>query len=212
MTTMTNQTRRLSLIGLVSLATLALGLAVGGSAFAAPKKKYHFELAAVTAKPEVKPDVAKTAVARVESQIKKAFSTHPQLVATLDGAPPKTSEDAYRKFLVKKGLSGAYLVTVEVTNASIEITPVEGKPNTQRINVKVAVHLLGETIPGRTMGFTGDGSATVKQEVGMKIRDKDKDFTWDGAAEAAIADALATAFKQLALPPKQQSTIGKKKK
>lgn len=208
-TTMTNQTRRLSLIG---LASLALGLAFGGAAFAAPKKKYHFELAAVTAKPEVKPDVAKTAVARVETQIKKAFSTHPQLVATLEGAPPKTSEDAYRKFLVKKGLSGAYLVTVEVTNASIEITPVEGKPNTQRISVKVAVHLLGETIPGRTMGFTGDGSATVKQEVGMKIRDKDKDFTWDGAAEAAIADALQTAFKQLALPPKQQSTIGKKKK
>ena len=64
--------------------------------------------------------------------------------------------------------------------------------------------MLGETIPGRTMGFTGDGQATVKQEVGMKIRDKDRDYAWDGAAETAVADAMKTVFAQLAKPPKQQ--------
>src|SRR5687768_15234244 len=86
---------------------------VGNSAYAQPKKKkYHFELAAVTAKPEVKADVAKAATPRVELQVKKAFASHPQLVAKLDGAPAKDQVDAYRKYLVKKGLAGAYLVTV----------------------------------------------------------------------------------------------------
>jgi len=188
-----------------SLIALTL-LALAATATAAPaKKKYHFELTAVMPKPEVKGEVAKTAKERVEAQIKKAFETHPQLVANLDGAPdPKTSADAYRKFLTKKGVSGSYLVTVEITEASEELTPMEGKANAQRMAVHVAIHVLGETIPGRTMGFTGDGQATVKQELGMKIRDKDRNYVWDGAVETAVGDALKTAFDQLAKPPIKQ--------
>jgi hypothetical protein len=182
-------------------ATLATVAALASFATAAPAKKYHFELTAVTPKPEVKGDAAKVATERVEVQIKKAFETNPQLVATLEGAPdPKTAAEAYRKFLVKKGISGAYLVTVEITEASEEITPMEDKPNTQRMAVHVGIHILGETIPGRTMGFTGDGQATVKQEIGMKIRDKDRNYAWDGAAETAVQDALKTAFARLAKP------------
>jgi len=184
---------------LLALATLC-ALATVASA-APPPKKYHFELTAVTPKPEVKADVAKIAQERVEAQIKKQFESHPQLVANLEGAPdPKTAAEAYRKYLVKKGITGAYLVTVEITEASEEVTPMEDKPNTQRMAVHVGIHVLGETIPGRTMGFTGDGQATVKQEIGMKIRDKDRDYAWDGAAETAVQDALKTCFARLAKP------------
>src|SRR5215470_5683378 len=111
--------------GMKSLLPLALVALFSTVVFAAPaKKKYHFELTAVTPKPEVKGDAAKTAQERVELQIKKAFEQHPQLVANLEGAPdPKTQADAYRKFLTKKGLSGSYLVTVEITEASEEIAP-----------------------------------------------------------------------------------------
>ena len=190
---------------LLALATLVV-MGSAPSADAAPaKKKYHFKLAAVTAKPEVKPDVAKEATPRVEAQVKKAFESHPQLVVNVDGAPdPDKAADGYRKFLTKKGVASAYLVTVEITEASIEIVPEDRKPNTQRIVVRVGVHFLGENIPGRTMGFTGDGSATIKQEVGMKVRDKDREYTWDQAAEAAVADAMTTVFKQLAVPQKKQ--------
>ncbi|MFT3699430.1 MAG: hypothetical protein QM831_40150 [Kofleriaceae bacterium] len=182
-----------------TLLALALMSAV---AFAAPAKKYHFELTAVTPKPEVKPEMAKLAQPIVEARIKKTWESHPQLVQTLDGAPdPKTAADAYRKYLTKKGLSGAYLVTVEITEATQELVPVEDKPNTQRLSVHLAIHVLGETIPGRTMGFTGDGQATIKQEIGKTLRDKDRDFTWDGAAETAINDAMKTVFAQLAKPP-----------
>lgn len=176
------------------------------TADAAPKKKkYHFVLTKVLSKPEVKPDAAKIAQPRVEAIFKKAISGHEQLVATLDGAPdPEKNAEGYRKFLTKKGLSGAYLVTVEVTSASEELTPLEDKKNAQRLVVQLGIHILGETIPGRTMGFTGDGAATVKQEVGMKVRDKDRQFTWDSAAEVATAEALKTAFAKLAVPAKKQ--------
>jgi hypothetical protein len=181
-------------------------LAIGASVHAAPaKKKYHFELTAVTPKPNVKPDVAKTATDRVEGQVKKAFETNPQLVPTLDGAPdPETKAEQYRHYLTQKGIAGSYLVTVEITEASEEIQPMEGKTNTQRMVVHVGIHVLGETIPGRTMGFTGDGQATVKQEIGMKIRDTDRNYAWDGAAETAVSDAMKTCFEQLAKPKTKQ--------
>lgn len=198
-TTMHRLAHRLALAALPLFASVAfLSTAEAG------KKKYHFELAAVTAKPDVKADVGKAATPRVEGQIKKAFETHPQLVAKLVGAPEKDKTDAYRLFLKKKGLAGAYLVTVEITEASEEVVPMEGKPGSQRLVVHIGVHLLGEVIPNRTMGFTGDGQATVKQEIGKKLRDRDREFAWDAAAEVAIADAMTTVFKQLAIPPKKQ--------
>ena len=187
-------------------ALCAAVMAVSAVAEAAPaKKKYHFELTAVTAKSEVKPDVSRAATPRVEAQVKKVFETHPQLVAKLDGAPdPRANADGYRKYLAKKAISGAYLVTVEITDASEELVPLDDKPNSQRLVIHVAIHMLGENIPGRTMGFTGDGKATIKQEVGMKVRDRDRQYTWDQAAELAVDDAMQTVFKQLALPPKKQ--------
>jgi hypothetical protein len=194
------------------LAVLAVCVVTASIADAAPKaapgaskKKYHFELTAVTAKSEVKADVAKAATPRVEAQVKKLFEGHPQLIAKLDGAPdPKTSADGYRKYLAKRAISGAYLVTVEITEASEEVEPLDDKTNAQRLVIRIGIHMLGENIPGRTMGFTGDGRATIKQEVGMKIRDRDREYTWDQAAELAVNDAMKTVFQQLALPPKKQ--------
>lgn len=188
------------------LVLVAAALLFAPSAEAAPKKKkYHFELTKVLVKPEVDAAAGKVAQPRVEAVFKKALAEHPQLVADLEGAPdPDSKPAAYRKFLAKKRVSGSYLVTVEITSASEELVPLEDRKNTQRLVVQVGIHVLGETIPGRTMGFTGDGAATVKQEVGMKVRDKDREFTWDSAAETAIDEALKTAFAKLALPQKKQ--------
>jgi lipoprotein-anchoring transpeptidase ErfK/SrfK len=189
-----------------SLILLCLAATVAYAAPAKPAKKYHFELTKVLVKPEVKADVGTTAQPRVEAAIKKAFASNPQLIATLEGAPDPEVDHGqpYRKYLAKKGIDSAYLVTVEVTEASEELVPMEDKKNTQRLVVHVGIHVLGETIPGRTMGFTGDGQATVKQEVGMKVRDKDRTYAWDGAAETAVDDALKTCFAQLAKPKVKQ--------
>ncbi len=184
------------------LALVALcGLVV--SVEAAPKKKYHFELAGVLPKPEVPAEFSKTATPLVEAKIKETFETNPQIVATLEGAPAKEDTVKYRKYLTKKKIAGAYLVTVEITEAEEEIEPMD-KPKTQRMTVRLAIHVLGETIPGRTMGFTGDGKATIKQEIGTKVRDRDREYAWGQAVDLAIADAMTTVFKQLAAPKKKQ--------
>jgi len=186
---------RAAVLGLVGAAAL-----LGSTAHGDTKNKYHFQLTAVTPKPAVKPDVSATATPRIEAQVKKAFAGHPQLVGTLDSAPDPKNQDAYRSYLRQKGLSGSYLVTVEVTEASEELEPMEGKPSSQRFVVHVAIHMLGEEIPGRTMAFTGDGQATVKQEIGKKLRDRDREYSWDQAAEVAVHDAIETSLKQLAKP------------
>ena len=194
-----------SLILLALFATLAVSATRAQAA--PPAKKYHFELTKVLVKDNVKPDVGKVAQPRVEGQVKKAFESNAQLVANVEGAPDPEADhgEPYRRFLAKKGISAAFLVTVEITDASEELQPMEDKKS-QRIVVKIGIHVLGETIPGRTMGFTGDGQATVKVEVGMKVRDKDRDYAWDGAAETAINDALKTCFAQLAKgTPKQHN-------
>lgn len=195
------------MLRVLALLALVVGVTAGAAspAEAAPKKKYHFKLAAVSAKPDVAADVAKEATPRVDKVIKTTFDSHAQLVPTLEGAPdPEAKPDAYRKFLRKKGVSGAYLVTVEITEASLELEPMESKPRSQRLVVRLAIHLLGETIPGRTMGFTGDGQATIKLEIGKKVRDRDREYAWEQATESAIAEAMTTVFKQLAIPPKKQ--------
>ena len=202
MSTMRSISRRRRLCqGLGLAAVIALA---GATADAAPKKKYHFELTTVSAKSEVKPDVAKAATPRIQTQVEKVFTGHPQLVAKLDGAPdPKANADGYRKYLAQHGIAGAYLVTVEITEASEEVEPLDDRTS-QRLVIRIGIHMLGENIPGRTMGFTGDGRATIKQEVGMKIRDRDREFTWDQAAELAVEDAMKTVFQQLAAPPKRK--------
>src|SRR5437868_4376941 len=89
----------------IALATVAVA---GAAAEAAPKKKFHFELTAVTAKPEIKPDVAKAATPRIEGQVKKVFDTHPQLVGKLEAAPdPKANAEGYRKYLGTKRITSA---------------------------------------------------------------------------------------------------------
>ncbi|HEU4728094.1 MAG TPA: hypothetical protein VFT22_09405, partial [Kofleriaceae bacterium] len=139
-------------LALVAAASIAVPAGPADAAPGAARKKFHFELTAVTAKSDVKPDVAKAATPRVEAQVKKVFQTHPQLVARLEGAPdPKANPDGYRRYLAQKAISGAYLVTVEITDASEEIEPFDDKQNAQRLVIHIGLHMLGENIPGRTM-------------------------------------------------------------
>ena len=65
----------------------------------------------------------------------------------------------------------------------------------------LARELVGEIIPARTMGFTGDGGSTVKADVGRKLRPRDRDFNLAGAIELAVNDALASSLHTLETAP-----------
>src|ERR1700712_4477044 len=91
---------------------LLAGPAHAGPGAGGSKKKFHFELTQVKPKPEVKPDVARTATPRIEAQVKKIFETPPQLIPKPHGAPdPKAAAEAFPKVPAQKAISGAYLVT-----------------------------------------------------------------------------------------------------
>jgi hypothetical protein len=185
-----------------ALAASLLGVR-GARAADPPKEKYYFELKAVMAKPELKPDVAKLALARVQAELKKAFQQHPQIVALLEGAPdPKSDPDAYRAYLAKAHLAGAFNVTVEITDAAEVRMPIEDKPGEQRLETRLALRMLGTRIPDDTLGFTGNGKTASKQEVTTKVSDAERQSTWNDLAELAVSQAIRTALAELSVAAK----------
>ena len=168
-----------------------------------PKEKYYFELKAITPKPELKPEAVKTATPRVLAEIKKAFEHHPQIVAQLEGAPdPKVDPDAYRAYLDKAHITGAYKVTVEIMDAVETLAPMADKPGAQRFEIRLALRMLGAHIPDDTLGFTGHGKANVTQEVGAKVPERDRQETWGQVSELAVSKAIETALEELTLAAK----------
>jgi len=173
------------------------------SAADAPKDRYYFELKSITAKAELKPEAVKMATPRVLAEAKKAFEHHPQLVAKLDGAPdPKADPDGYRAFLAKAKLKDAYLVNVEITDATELLTPMPDKPGSQQLEIRIALRMLGSHIPDDTLGFTGHGKGKIQQEVGLKVNEHDRQDTWDQVTELAVSAAVKTAMEELELAAK----------
>lgn len=189
-----------------------LAIVLSATALAAParaegplagKARYHFRLAAVTAKAGIKPEVAKVAIPKLEAEVKKAFDQHPQLVTKLEGAPdPSASAGAYRSYLAKNRIAGAYKVSVEITDATEKSSPATDKANAQVLEIRVTIRMLGERIPEDTLGFNGRGNTIIKQEVGPKVRDEGREAAWKDAAEVVVEGAMKTAFEQLAEPAK----------
>lgn len=196
------------LLSLVCLfACLCLPVAAGDHADAAPakaraKKRFYFEVTGVTTKAKLSPELEAMVLPQLSAEVKKQLAAHPQFVSELPGAPSAQTDDAaYRKFLARKGIGGAYAVSVQLTAASEELEQLEGR--SQRLVVRLSVHLFGETIPGKTMGFTGDGSASIRQEIGKKLRPRDQEFTWQSAIERAVSDAISASVESLSRPAKK---------
>jgi hypothetical protein len=146
---------------------------------------------------------AKIAQPKVKAQVEKAFAGHPQLVVALDGAPdPKAEPDKFIAHLKKLKLAGAHRVSVEIVDAREETEAMENRPGEQRLVIRLGIRMFSETIPKRMMGFTGEGSSTIKVEVGKKVRPRDREYAWDQASELAVKDAIAVSLTKLAIPPK----------
>jgi len=187
---------------LVALVGLVL-VALTGPAAADKAKKYHFTIDQIDVK-AVPADKAGDVIEPTKAQLGKAMSAHKQLVASLDGAPdPVTDAKKFKSWLTRKGIAGAFKVNVEVTAFEEELEDKDESLNKEkRLIVRLSLRMFGETIPERKMGFTGDGSSTIKMDVGKKLRPKDRTYAIQQAIELAIDDALATSLKQLAIPPK----------
>jgi hypothetical protein len=167
------------------------------------KKRYFLELSTVSSKANLAPDLEKVVLPRLTAEIQKQFGSHPQLVTSLPGAPDRKGDaTTYRRFLSKRGLAGAFIVRVDLTSASEEVEPLDGRSG-NRLIVRLSVHMFGETVPGQTIGFTGDGSSSIRQDIGKVMRPRDREFTWQSAVELAVSDAITTSLATLSAPPKK---------
>jgi hypothetical protein len=197
--------RSLRALALVVCALAVLGApahAKGHKKPAAKKLSYHFEVEQVKAGDGVEGALAADALKLLDAEAKKQFAAHPQLVADLSAAPdPKTDPKGYSAYLKKKKVAGSYAVVVDLTSYSEETEDSPKGDGSKRFVVRLELHMFGETIPERKMGFEGVGGSTIKQDVGKTVRAKDREFTIQGAIEVAVTDAIEKSLAKLAAPP-----------
>jgi len=190
----------------VALLLALVALFIGhGDAFAGKKKKhpkkqsYHFEVGEVNAAEGV--DVPQDVLDALKAEAQKQFGAHAQLIDVSAAPDPATNAAGYKKWLKKKKVAGSFAVMVQVTMYREEVEDSPKNDGTKRLAVRLELHLFGDTIPDRKMGFEGVGSSTIKQDVGKKMRPADRDYTVKSALELAVTDAIDESLTKLALPP-----------
>jgi len=195
-------TRRILAVG----ALVALAALVGDDpAWAKSRETYVFLISRVDLGKDVPKEVEKLLLARLGA----AIADHEELEASLgQGAPDPESEPQKFKKYLKSRRQRAFKVNVDVSQFSSQLEPVRGGPrgqaarkNSQYLTVRVSLRLFGETVPDRSMAFTGDGSATVKLEVGKTVRPRDREEATSGALDQAVASAIAESLTKLQEPP-----------
>jgi hypothetical protein len=185
----------------LGVAAAVLAVAAGPAEAAKKKNKYFFELAEVKAA-DALGKTGKDLIPVAQTQVGKSISTHEQIVTELAGAPDRANAKAFKAYLKKKKVAGAYRVNVEVIAFEEEIEEKDDSLNKEkRLIIRLSLRTFGETIPDRVMGFSGEGSATVKLDIGKKLRPKDREYAINQAVELAMTDALASSMQKLAKPP-----------
>lgn len=195
---------------LPALAALAL-VAATPPALAGKPKRYHIELIEVTATAGLPAETA-DALPVCTAEWTKVLAAHPQM-ATLDGAPDaKVDVKKFKKWLAKKKIAGAYRMNVEITSYEESLDDKDAAVNQEkRLTVRLSLRTFGETFPDRIMGFAAEGSATIKVDVGKKLRPADRTFAIKSACEGAVGDAMTASLTKLALPPPPPAPKPKKR-
>jgi hypothetical protein len=178
-------------IGLV--AALVAAWWAGAQPAQAQKKRvvYCFVVTNIQAGAQVPADVAE----KIRSRLVSSVDGHERLMATLppDAPDPQAEPDAFVTYMKRRKIT-PYKVTIEITDYHHEV---EDGPRGQRLAVHVALRMFGETMPVRVMAFSGAGAATVKLDVGQKVRPRDTEIGNRDTIAQAVDDALAESIRRL---------------
>ena len=176
---------------------------------AAPTKKYHFELTAVTREARGQGRRREVGAGRASRRRSRRRSRRTRSSSQRSTARPipKTNADAYRKFLTKKGDRGR-LPRDRRDHRGDRGARADGGQAEHAAPGRSTSASTCSARPSRAARWASPATARrpIKQEVGMKLRDKDRDYAWDGAAETAVDDAMKTVFAQLAKPAAASSS------
>jgi hypothetical protein len=188
---------------IASLVAIAAAALVVSSASAGKKKKnFLFDVTAIKLTDDTPENIEKL----LNKQLAKSIKANERLMAALEeGAPdPATEPKKFKKYLKKNNL-GAFDVHVEVLayEHSLEKLP---EPRTgQMLTVRIQIRMYGITVPGDVLAFSGEGSATVKLELGKRLRKRDSQVANHDAIELAVDGAIADSIKKLDRPKKKPS-------
>lgn len=195
----------------LAAAALAMTVLIALSAAQAKNQRTYFFLLH-----EVKlvgTDLPPELVEQVRGQIVKSLAQHERLTSALpaDAPDPKADPKGFEQY-IKKNRIQPYRVNVEVTAYSRDSEAIDEPRKGTRLEVSVSLRTFGETMPKRVMAFSGDGSATIKVEVGKRVRDRDWEYANQQAIELAVAEALQMSIERLdaKLSPAKGGKSGKK--
>ncbi|HWM88145.1 MAG TPA: hypothetical protein VNO33_19965 [Kofleriaceae bacterium] len=190
---------------LIALAALA----AGRPAWAKPRESYVFLVSRV----ELAKGVPGEVEAQVTARLAAAIDGHEELESSLgEGAPDPEKDPQKFKSYLKARRQRAFKVNIDVSQYSSEIEQAaggRGQGSKQYLTVRVTLRLFGETMPDRVMAFTGDGSATVKLEIGKTARPRDREEANSAVLDQAVASAIEQSLQKLKQPPPSEA---KKKK
>jgi hypothetical protein len=194
---------------LAALAAAAALLAPATAADAKPTRTYYFLLHDI----QLAAGVPAELVGPTRKQIEAELARRPEIATVLpEGAPDaKRAPDELKKFLARHKMR-AFRVNVEITAYQRDLEPMPDGRSGQRLRVHVALRMFGETIPERVMAFAGDGSATVKIDVGKQIRPRDGEVANRDALELAVKDAVDESLFKLSQPPPTDKKAPKQRK
>jgi hypothetical protein len=131
----------------------------------------------------------------VRKQVATLVAKRTELLTEIPEDAPDPNQDAkaFERYLKKKNLR-AFRVWVEISRYKSQKESKDGKNS---LWVDVGLRFFGETIPGKSFGFSGDGAASIKIEVGAEFRPRDSEIAQSEAVTAALDQAISGALSSL---------------
>lgn len=191
--------RRILTAALCALVAAALApAALAGPKSKKKKETFYFQVTDVRARDGVSDKVP----GWVGKQLGRDIDKRETIVATLpaDAPDPRADPKAFKKYLQSRAIR-AFKVNVEITSYNQEVVELEAPRSGHHITVRISLRVFGETMPDRVMAFSGDGSATIKLEVGKRVRDRDIEVANHDAIELAVTEAVDESLVKLGQPP-----------
>lgn len=154
--------------------------------------KYYFQLHDVQSRVPLDGDIKQF----TGDALKAELASRPQWASDLGGA---TDRAAVAAELKKRRLEG-FDVVVKIAELKKETKEPNAGSRLKRLTVSVKLAVLGTTLPGEKMAFSGDGEAAVEAEVTERRIDTEGQAMLKDAIKDALKQAVDQAVMKLGTP------------
>ena len=186
-----------------ALAVAALGPA---AARAATAPKYYFQIHEVQSAVPLDDGIRTFA----GEALKAELASRPEWIANLGGAAPAAPEELAAA-LGKRKLRGFDMV-VKIVEARKETKDPRPGSRGKRLVVAVKLTVLGTTLPGEKMAFTGDGESGAEGEVSDRRMEEETEEMMKDGIKNALKQAVDQVVMKLSLPQSAPLNESKRKK